>query len=157
MAEGPPHLCRLLVHLCSHFPWPEPPSSMPCHPSLSVLWGREGWGVGSYLLQVVKLHGDLPEEEVDVAAPLHRVDKVGLCKRGGVRTLSLMREREFLGLGTPQPGWLLLWCWGTVVENKKDSEVFISAGRGVGVRILKSPYLPSRNCNIHYFCCLLPS
>lgn len=41
---------------------------------------------GTYLLQVVKLHRDLPEEEVDVAAPLHGMDKVGLCRRGGVRT-----------------------------------------------------------------------
>lgn len=44
---------------------------------------------GSHLLQVVKLHRDLPEEEIDVAAPLHRVDKVGLCRKGGGRTQSL--------------------------------------------------------------------
>lgn len=46
-----------------------------------------GGETGPHLLQVVKLHGDLPEEEVDVTAPLHRVDKVGLCRKGGgVRT-----------------------------------------------------------------------
>lgn len=50
------------------------------------LCGREG---GPYLLQVVKLHRNLPEEEVDVAVPLHRVHKVGLCRRGGVRTQPL--------------------------------------------------------------------
>jgi len=40
----------------------------------------------SHLLQVVELHGDLPEEEVDVAPPFHGVHEVGLCgDSGGVR------------------------------------------------------------------------
>ena len=50
--------------------------------------GLLGWG-GCYLLQVVKLHCDLSEEEVDVAAPLHRMHEVGLCRRGAVRTRPL--------------------------------------------------------------------
>lgn len=31
-----------------------------------------------YLLQVIELHGDLSEEEVNVRAPLHGTDKVWL-------------------------------------------------------------------------------
>lgn len=31
-----------------------------------------------YLLQVIELHGYLPEEEVDVRSPLHSADKIGL-------------------------------------------------------------------------------
>lgn len=52
-------------------------------------WASLGGEMGRYLLQVVKLHCDLPEEEVDVAAPLHRMHKVGLYGRGGVSTQPL--------------------------------------------------------------------
>lgn len=50
-------------------------------------WASLGGEMAPYLLQVVKLHCDLPEEEVDVAAPLHGMHKVGLYGRGGVRAL----------------------------------------------------------------------
>lgn len=63
-------------------------------------WASLGGEIGPYLFQVVKLHCDLPEEKVDVAAPLHHVDKVGLCRRRGVGTQPVTGEREFLGLGT---------------------------------------------------------
>lgn len=53
-----------------------------------------GAETGPYLLQVVKLHRDLPEEEVDVAAPLHRVHEVGLWRRGGGGALLLRRGRD---------------------------------------------------------------
>lgn len=52
-------------------------------------WASPGVETGPYLLQVVKLHRNLPEEEVDVAAPLHCVHEVGLCGRGGVRAQPL--------------------------------------------------------------------
>lgn len=32
-----------------------------------------------YLFQVIKLHGDLSEKEVDVRAPLHSTDEERLC------------------------------------------------------------------------------
>ena len=51
-------------------------------------WASQGGEIGPYLLQVVKLHCDLPEEEIDVAAPLHRVDKVWLCRREGSKPSS---------------------------------------------------------------------
>lgn len=38
-----------------------------------------------YLLQVIELHGYLPEEEVDVRSPLHSADKIRLY---------VVRERE---------------------------------------------------------------
>lgn len=42
---------------------------------------RDG-GRGRYLLQVVELHGDLPEEEVNVRPPLHGADEVRLYREG---------------------------------------------------------------------------
>lgn len=42
-----------------------------------------GVETGPYLLQVVELHRNLPEEEVDVAAPLHRVHEVGFWGEEG--------------------------------------------------------------------------
>lgn len=47
-----------------------------------------GGEIGPYLLQVVKLHRNLPEKEIDVAAPLHRMDKVWLCRREGSKPIS---------------------------------------------------------------------
>lgn len=37
---------------------------------------------GLYLLQVIELHGDLSEEEVNVRPPLHSADKVWLWNDG---------------------------------------------------------------------------
>lgn len=57
---------------------------------------RDG-GRGRYLLQVVELHGDLPEEEVNVRPPLHGADEVRLCQEGtGSRSTgeNLKTERE---------------------------------------------------------------
>lgn len=61
-----------------------------------------GAETGPYLLQVVKLHRDLPEEEVDVAAPLHRVHEVGLWRRGGGGALLLRCGRD-MGWGPKKP------------------------------------------------------
>ena len=61
-------------------------------------WASLGGEIGPYLLQVVKLHCDLPEEEIDVAAPLHRVDKVWLCRRERSKP-SCDGRKAFFGAG----------------------------------------------------------
>lgn len=94
-----------------------------------------------HLLQVVELHGDLPEEEVDVAAPLHGVHEVGLCGGRG-RQSEPARGTGSAGLGTTV--WVV--CYGAGVPRGPPGKtsracMFFGEGRGQKLQI-PCPPLP---------------
>lgn len=110
-------------------------------------------GTGPHLLQVVELHRNLPEEEVDVAAPLHRVHKVGLCRTG--QSGPAPGHRGSLGLGTN----LRVIFYGEGVsgvairQNEPGSNIF---GREE-VTSLTSPRPPLQMATAAILCPLPPS
>lgn len=69
----------ILTSLCTGTKQLQIPNLPAC---VSISKAVRGGGRGRYLLQVVELHGDLPEEEVNVRPPLHGADEVRLCEEG---------------------------------------------------------------------------